>query len=278
MSDLQRWSMEDATPEERRLLEASRGERPHPAARARTLLALGIGAPAGGGPPSGHGGDAAPGVTGPTGAARAIGAPAKISPIKLLVLGAGALALGAAIVAGISRERGTADHPQAEAAAQVSARATSIAAPAVPPVPATEAGEAETSKGAPSLAPPPVPPKPARAAHRITRPVRGARAGTPSLEPSLAEEVAALDRARERLAEGDAAAALRSLDDYRARFAHGRLAAEEIVLRVQALLARGDRAAAAAVEGAFSRAQPESPYVARLRALVRGAGEAEQKK
>ena len=224
MSDLQRWSMEDATPEERRLLEASRGERPHPAARARTLLALGIGAPAGGGPAS------------------AIGAPTKISPIKLLVLGAGALALGAAIVGGISRERGTADHPQAEAAAQVSARAPSIAAPAVPPVPATETAEAETSKGTPSLAPPPVPPKPARAAHRITRPVRDARAGTPSLEPSLAEEVAALDRARERLAEGHAAAALRSLDDYRARFAHGRLAAEEIrVARASVARARRSR-------------------------------------
>jgi hypothetical protein len=141
---------------------------------------------------------------------------------------------------------------------------------AVPASPAAETGDVGPSAEAPA---PVALAKPVRRAQRIASPPRGEAAGPPALEPSLAEEVAALDRARARLAADDPAAALRALDAYRARFVRGKLAAEEIVLRVQALLAHGDRAGAAAVERAFSRAHPESPYVARLRALVRGAGE-----
>ncbi len=263
MSELRRWSAEDATPEERQLLEASRAERPDPAARARTLLALGIGAPPGGGPSSGPGGPGAAGVGGATGVAT------KGTLIQLLVLGSSALALGAAIVFGVSTARGRAVRPMVQPSAKISARASPGPAPAVPPVAAGETEPAAAPNQAPALEPAPsVRPRPARRVQRTVRAAREERAGPPALEPSLAEEVAALDRARADLAAGETAAALRALDAYRARFVQGKLADEEIVLRVQALLARGDRAGAASVERAFSTEHPDSPYVARLRALV----------
>jgi hypothetical protein len=263
MSELRRWSAEGATPEERQLLEASRGERPDPAARARMLLALGMGGPVGGGPTSGSGGG---GAAGPTGA---VGASTAATLTKLIVLGAGVLGLGTAGVVGLSRTRDRATHSRPPPIAQVSTHAAPSSTPVVPSV------ESAAPKDAPAIAPAPIlRTKPARRA----RSARDEGPESPTLEPSLTEEVAALDRARAALAARDTPAALRALDVYRVHFVRGRLADEEVVLRVQVLLARGDLAGAGAAESVFSKAHPRSPYVARLRALVSAEERAEEEK
>jgi hypothetical protein len=100
-------------------------------------------------------------------------------------------------------------------------------------------------------------------------PERGVRTpGVDSTVASLAQEVAALERAH-KLATHDPDAALRELDRYHARFPGGALAAEETVLRVEALLARGDDRTARVLADAFSTAHPESPYARRVQDLVR---------
>lgn len=81
-------------------------------------------------------------------------------------------------------------------------------------------------------------------------------------------EIAAMDRARQYLQRANASAALTELDDYRARWPHGVFALEAVVLRVQALLARGDRAGAERAARPVLTAQPQSRHAARLRALL----------
>jgi hypothetical protein len=87
-------------------------------------------------------------------------------------------------------------------------------------------------------------------------------------DPTLGDEVTALDRARRAMTDGDAAGALRRLDDYEARFAHGALFEEAEVLRIEALLAEGDRGTASRVANRFLAAHPSSPHAARVRALL----------
>jgi hypothetical protein len=87
-------------------------------------------------------------------------------------------------------------------------------------------------------------------------------------DPALGEQVSALDRARRALSDGDPAAALRELDEDEARFPRGALAEEAEVLRVESLLAAGDRAAAARAGARFLAAHPASPHSARVHALL----------
>jgi TolA-binding protein len=94
------------------------------------------------------------------------------------------------------------------------------------------------------------------------------RRGTHPGDPALGEQVSAIDRARRTLGDGDAAGALRELDNYESRFPRGALGEEAEALRVEALLAEGDRAAAARVGARFLAAHPASPHAARVRALL----------
>jgi len=92
----------------------------------------------------------------------------------------------------------------------------------------------------------------------------------PAPEPSssLSRELQALKRAHDALAAGNPSGALAVLDDYHTHFPQGALGAEETVIRVQALLARGDRARATAIAHQFSTAHPDSLYARRVEALV----------
>jgi hypothetical protein len=66
------------------------------------------------------------------------------------------------------------------------------------------------------------------------------RVRTPSPASSaLADEIAALDGAREALASGDAPRALRALDAHDRAFPRGALSPEATVLRIEALARRG---------------------------------------
>jgi hypothetical protein len=68
---------------------------------------------------------------------------------------------------------------------------------------------------------------------------------------SLELEVRALDRARRELAAGNARIALEALTQYQQEFPHGLLLPESIFLRVQALIAAGQRAEAGALGRRF---------------------------
>ena len=92
-------------------------------------------------------------------------------------------------------------------------------------------------------------------------------------EPTLSEELAALDRARSALASSRPTEALSLLEDHDARFPRGALAAETTVLRVEALLGAGDAASARSLADRFVATNPESPYVPRLRSLSRREGD-----
>jgi hypothetical protein len=80
--------------------------------------------------------------------------------------------------------------------------------------------------------------------------------------------VQALDAARRELAAGKARSALAAIDTYRARFPAGSLRTEATVLRVEALLGSGDRAAAEREANAIVRAAPGTRHAARVLDLL----------
>ena len=65
-----------------------------------------------------------------------------------------------------------------------------------------------------------------------------------------------------------AAAELAILDGYGSRFAHGVMGPEASILRIEALVNAGDRPAAKRAADAFLRANPKSPYAARVASLL----------
>ena len=104
-------------------------------------------------------------------------------------------------------------------------------------------------------------------------PVRSStRSHVPGTDTALVAEITALDAARTALRAGNAAEALRDLDDYRRDFRHGRLVQEALVLRVEALVASGDKQSAEAIARRFLAKWPASPYAARVASLVHSTG------
>jgi hypothetical protein len=258
VSDLRSWSEEGASDEELRLLTSSRGDRPDQAARLRTLLALGIGGPPEGGPASG-----APGVG-------RLGARAKLALLGVVGGGlvAGVLWLAAGHRAGdlhIGATTSIATPSGSAEARPPEPEVVPLGAPA--PVDLAARAAVAPAAGHRTGARPTTPAREVQRARSEATP-RAAEPGEPS---TLAAEVAALELAHDALTRRDAEGALRALDGYRARFPAGRLTSEETVLRVQALLARGDRAGAVALTDAFTAAHPGSSYGSRMRDLVHGA-------
>jgi outer membrane protein assembly factor BamD (BamD/ComL family) len=88
---------------------------------------------------------------------------------------------------------------------------------------------------------------------------------------SLAEEVALLDRARNALVTGDPSRALFILDSYEHAKVGTTLSAEAALLRIEALVQRGETPRAAALAKEFLRAHPQSPVADRLRAIIQTA-------
>ena len=84
----------------------------------------------------------------------------------------------------------------------------------------------------------------------------------------MSDELALLDRARAEIAAGDAARALRDLDEHDRAFPSGALAPEAAVLRIEALAAAGDDRAALAAADRFLAAQPNSAQSRRVRSLA----------
>ncbi len=81
---------------------------------------------------------------------------------------------------------------------------------------------------------------------------------------TLPAELSMLDRVRASLAARDTAAALGQLDAYDRAFPSSVMADEALVLRVDALIAHGDRAGAAALGRQFLAGHPASPHAPHL--------------
>jgi hypothetical protein len=209
-----------------------------------------------------------------------------VSVLKWLGVGmtAGALVGGGAHVASRPSHVGALAHPVPAAptiAAATPAELRDVAPVVVPPPPPVEPEIEEIpEKPAPARggAASPAAPSPVTA----VPPVAGAspHGSTASFESpppatsadrqasSLSEEVHSLDAARRELAAGHARSALTAIDAYRARFPQGSLRTEATVLRVEALLGSGDRAAAEREANAIVRAAPGSRHAARVLDLL----------
>jgi hypothetical protein len=86
----------------------------------------------------------------------------------------------------------------------------------------------------------------------------------------LAQELRSLDEARSALAQGDAPGALTLLDRHDRTFPTGPLRTEARMLRVEALLARGDRASARRLATDLLARDPSGPHARRLRTIADG--------
>jgi hypothetical protein len=85
---------------------------------------------------------------------------------------------------------------------------------------------------------------------------------------TLEQEIASLAEARRLLASHDANGAIRALDQYRSQYPHGALATEATVVRIEALVGRGDRATAIAMARRFLASNATGPYSRRIESLL----------
>jgi hypothetical protein len=122
----------------------------------------------------------------------------------------------------------------------------------------------------------PEPSAPAMEAERTTvSDANGARRA--AAEPSsLTEELAFLERARRALMRGESRRSLRLLDEHSRRFAKPRLSSEATVLRIEALVASGERARATQLGQQFLASHPNGPYERRIRSLIESKERAKQ--
>jgi len=81
-------------------------------------------------------------------------------------------------------------------------------------------------------------------------------------------ELAQLDKVRRALAAGDASRALVELDAYNQSFTSGSLQTEATVMRIEALAATGNHAAAQRLGKRFLARYPQSPLAVRVRKVV----------
>jgi hypothetical protein len=289
---------------ERRLLEAARLERPDESASHRAFLALAGGALLGsatatttatsaaatsaaatiGGAGSAGAPSAAAGTAGATalgGAKVVAGATTLVGVAKAVAIGAisGAVALGAAQK--MQEPRGAAPpaaHVERAAKGVERTESAAVAAKQAEPGAAVEPVELRSNEGPlvqPETAPShatrdAVPKSQARLAPVPVQPTDVppvVREATPQLA-SLAEEVALLDRARNALVTGDPSHALAILDGYERAKVGTTLSAEAALLRIEALVQRGETVRAASLATEFLRAHPKSPVADRVRAII----------
>ena len=92
--------------------------------------------------------------------------------------------------------------------------------------------------------------------------------------PALDGEIRRLDRARAALARGSSEAALAELAAYENERKTAVLEREAAVLRIDALLARGDRNGAQSLAQRYVAAHPDDPHARRLRKLLEAGSEA----
>jgi hypothetical protein len=226
------------------LLRSARTDGPSPISRRKTLVALGLA------------GSIGATVTTTTATTTATAALVKSSGTMVLLKWIGAGVVGGLLTLG-AVEIVHPDGPlppivQVAAPKSVAQTETRREAPAPPPPAADIAEPAPPAEEA-------APPKPASV---VT-------AGAPSAKPNpFVEELALVDAARAALAAGDAAKAMRLLDERDRRFARGTFGQETAVVRIEALVHRGDRATALRLGQVFLDAHPRSTAASHVRSLL----------
>jgi hypothetical protein len=249
MSDPRRLLDDSGSDLERSLLDSARDDAPSPAARQKTLVALGLAGSIG----------ATVTATTTTGAASTL---LKSSASTALLKWIGAGILGGLVTVGtVAYVQPVTMGPRA--APNPAPPSSALNRPATTPSPQPDtavepAGSASASASAAPEAP-------------SATPTASASAAPPPAKPAattLTEEVASLDAAREALASGNTARALAALDEHQRKFPGGMLSMEATVLRIEALAQRGDRAGAARLGQAFLDAHPQSPHAARIRSIL----------
>jgi hypothetical protein len=139
-----------------------------------------------------------------------------------------------------------------------------LSPPAAPPAPAPVVVPAATT-----VEVPPVIPQPTETATIEPPPSATASVIPPKPKPpSVADELAVLDRATAALRDKNPKAALAALDDHDARFPKGAFGFQSDVLRIEALAQSGNMDAARARGHAFLTAHPNAPEAARVRSLI----------
>jgi hypothetical protein len=250
------------------LLRSARSDAPSSRARGRALVALGVGSAVAGVP-------AATTAAAGTAGAKTLASVGLFAAVKWGGIG---LAVGALTVGGI-RQAPKLFRGPAETRAAV---ATNEKIPVSVDHHENNAPRAETeTQLVPTIEPPPALPAAPEPAPRVTAAADSRAVALPAsktalpleaiAEPHLAEEVAALDRAR-RFVANDPARALGLLDEYEQRFPKGDLAPEALVLRIEALVRAGERARAEILASSFLASHPRSPHAKRIRTIL-GWGE-----
>lgn len=181
-------------------------------------------------------------------ASTAAAAGAKILTVKTVLVIASLGTAGALAVWGGTRSS------EAPAATVPPSPPVEIRAPAIPPKVIQKKQPVATPKPVREVTTKEPPPAPRRA--------------TQTKVDTLPLELEAIDEARQALASGDHARASRLLDRYSARFPKPRLGAEATMLRIETLVAAGDRAGASRLGKAFLKRAPNSPYARRVRSLI----------
>jgi hypothetical protein len=252
-SEMRRLSEEGGSDLEVTLLRSAKRDAPLPGARRRAMVALGIGGS----------------ILATTSASAA--SVAGIGLVKWLGIAVIASAVVAGSVATVQTvsapepagpaQRGATTRAQAVEAVVVERAVASIAAEAVrneAAAPAAPSAEAPAAATAETIALGSLPPAPAAGAAIAPRAVEA---------PSLADEVAALDRASQAMA-SDPKAALAQLEKHDKRFAGGALGPEAMVLRIEALAKSGDAGRATALANEFFAKHADSPLRGRVRSIL----------
>jgi hypothetical protein len=227
---------------QRQLLSSMADERPAPNARNRTLAALGIAPVAL--PTAGDAGARAPTVTKLT-MGSTVG--------KIGV--AGVIALGAALTMTAARSE-----PSSTVESSTTPRQVAQVDRPMPPPPRASASMLTTPAQ-------PVHARSENGKHTAHAPTSKPGA-PPSAHASLEAQLALVTRAREALSDGQAGLAIARLDEYDARWKGGTFAQDVAALRVDALVALGDRSGAAREGARFVTAYPRSPHASRIRTLT----------
>ncbi|MET0791471.1 MAG: hypothetical protein ABW061_08110 [Polyangiaceae bacterium] len=240
------------------LLSAAREEQPLPAALPHTLAAIGVSSAA-----IATASAASIASAASLGSAKSVASSTLLIVIKWLGLGALAGIVTTSTLYAVSQP----DLPAPSTARTAAVHVTAAVALAPAPPPAAPAAAAEHA--APTLSAAPV------AALPVTSNSPAAPAAQPLSAPAevdpgqpLAAELALLDNARQALAAGNAARALRFLNDYDTRFVHPNLAPEALYLRLETLTLQGDKAGTAAVARHLLRSYPSGPHAARARSVL----------
>jgi hypothetical protein len=275
MSEIHRLRDETKSPFARMLLESVDQDRPAAGARGRAVAALGM---AGGVTATVTAGaaNAAGALTGAAAVSPALAAPvAAVAPAGIKV---GFLLTSLSIVVAGGAAGVTAVHFVATSGdgKQVPITAVASAGRVERPAPLDRVG-----MPAPSVVDTAVPVEGATSAEAIPAPLRPslhARSGAtaaPSARraAALKEQTDMLDQARGALTQGDSSRAIATLDELGRRHANGPLAEEATVLRIEALLAAGDRAAGEALAQRFLDQHPSSAYAQRVRSRLRQAAQ-----